>query len=745
MYFKRSIALLLMLAGYSTGIAQTFTGRVLDKGTKEPVPFVTVYFIELETGTTGDATGVFRIEHSPTDKVRVQITSVGYTTINEELNLAEVARKDFFMEQSHVDLEEIVVSTHAGRLASENVVSIERRKLSQLQAYAPTTLAEAIAEIPGVEQVSTGTGIGKPMIRGLTGNRIVVFSQGIRVENQQWGGEHGLGVGEAGIEGVEVIKGPASLLYGSDAIGGVLYFVSERYTEHNTVKGYVSTRMMSNSIGSNTSAGMKIHKERLKVNAFGTYLSNADYQIPGGDRVSNTRFDEKNFKLAVGYDLTNWISNIRYSFLKNDYGIPGDSLSTTTERKPVMPYQTIDDHSVSWENTFFTKHAKVKMIGGYMGNRRKEFEDVSSSPALDMELETYTYDAKWYSPAISEQYELIAGVQGMHQTNLNRGAEALIPDGTVDDVGLFTTFNFNNDRFSLQSGLRADQRQIHTLKLLQGKDTIRAFEGKFSSINYAIGGVLKSNMLTTRANISSGFRAPNTSELLSHGVHEGANRYEIGSRELKSENATQVDFTLDYQSEHLSFQLNPFYNLVHNYIFLSPQDSIAGGAPVFEYQQKDAFLYGGEAGVHYHPHSIHWLHLESNISTVLAEDKQGAPLPLMPATRVSSTAKVEIDQEGRVRLKECFVQHKYVFKQNRISQLETETGEYQLLNMGVVFEIQKGATPVEFSVGINNLLNTDYIDHLSRLKNMDIPNQGINVYASLKVPFTKQIGEAELH
>ena len=333
----------------------------------------------------------------------------------------------------------------------------------------------------------------------------------------------------------------------------------------------------------------------------------------------------------------------------------------------------------------------------------------------------------------------------MHQTNLNRGAEALIPDGTVDDVGLFTTFNFNNDRFSLQSGLRADQRQIHTLKLLQDNDTIQAFEGRFSSINYAIGGVLKGNILTMRANISSGFRAPNTSELLSHGVHEGANRYEIGNRELKSENATQVDLTLDYQSEHLSFQLNPFYNLVNNYIFLSPKDSIAGGAAVFEYQQKDAFLYGGEAGVHYHPHSIHWLHLESNISAVLAEDEEGIPLPLIPATRVSSTAKVELDQEGSVRLKEYFIQYKYVFKQNRTSQLETQTGEYHLLNMGLVFEVKKGATPVEFSVGINNLLNTDYIDHLSTLKSMGISNQGINLYASLKVPFARHLSESEEH
>ena len=228
---------------------------------------------------------------------------------NEEIDLAVLVNSEFFLEASHVELEEVVISVPSGKLQSENIVSIERRKLEKLQQTAPLTLTEAISNIPGVEQNTTGAGIGKPVIRGLSGNRIVTYAQGIRIENQQWGDEHGLGVGEVGIESVEVIKGPASLLYGSDALGGVLYFIDERYAGHNTVEGFVETKFLSNTLGTVNNTGFKIHKANLKFNLFGGYSSQSDYGVPKLGRVHNSRFDEKNIKSSFGFNMKNWISN----------------------------------------------------------------------------------------------------------------------------------------------------------------------------------------------------------------------------------------------------------------------------------------------------------------------------------------------------------------------------------------------------------------------------------------------------
>ena len=196
MNFIKKITLLIIFSfSISFSFAQVFTGKVLDKETKQGVPLANIYFEELASGTTTDLDGSFTIEHYPNKKIHLQISFVGYQTILEVLDLANTKDKVFFLEKSHLDLEEVVVSTPAGKLQSENVVSIERRKLRELQQNAPLTLAEAISNIPGVEQNSTGVGIGKPIIRGLSGNRIVSFAQGIRIENQQWGDEHGLGVG----------------------------------------------------------------------------------------------------------------------------------------------------------------------------------------------------------------------------------------------------------------------------------------------------------------------------------------------------------------------------------------------------------------------------------------------------------------------------------------------------------------------------------------------------------------------
>ncbi len=743
---KEKIAVLLVLC-FSTlmTFGQSFTGTVTDQNTHQPVPFANVYFVELETGTITDEHGIFTIEHFSNMQIHIQISFIGYKTINEKINLELVSEQEFFLEVSHVDLEEVVISVPFGKLQGENVVSVEHRKLEQLQQTAPLTLAEAISNIPGVEQNTTGAGIGKPVIRGLSGNRIVTYSQGIRIENQQWGDEHGLGVGDVGIESVEVIKGPASLLYGSDALGGVLYFVDERYAKHNTIESFAQTRFLSNTLGTYNNFGVKLHKANFKINFFGTYTSNADYQIPGAERVFNTRYDEKNFKTSIGYNHKNWISNLRYSFLQNNFGITDSALYTTTiERKPNLPFQSISNHNVSFENTLFTGDSRFNLILGYTSNNRQEYENDSGAvprqPALDMDLQTYTYNLQWSSPFIKDNINIILGSQGMHQTNQNRGDEVLIPDGTTFDIGGFVIVNYDLNKIQLQSGIRTDYRLIDTRETISVDEDIPSFTKSYNSINFSGGAVYKLEKTTYRANISSGFRAPNSSELLSNGVHEGTLRYEIGNPNLKSENATQIDFAFDYENEHISFSINPFYNSIQNFIFISQiADSVINNVPVYEYLQTRAKLFGGETGIHYHPHAVHWLHIQSNLSTVFAEDNDNNPLPFIPATQLNSTVKVEFSHKGKVQFKDAFIQHIYKFKQNRTGIIETPSADYHLLNLGLNFKISTKNQPIEVTTGIKNLLNTEYIDHLSRFKPLRIPNQGINFYLGVKVKFEKKI------
>jgi iron complex outermembrane receptor protein len=737
---EKIISLALLLFAAITSFGQNFTGIVLDNETKLPISGAQVYFVDLKTGTTTDENGVFKFEYLNQKNIHIQISFFGYNVLNEIVNTVATKEKIFYLVQGHFELEEVVLSAPSGRLQGENIVSIEHKRITQLQQTSPLTLAEAISNIPGVEQTTTGAGIGKPVIRGLSGNRIVTYAQGIRIENQQWGDEHGLGVGEVGIESVEVIKGPASLLYGSDALGGVLYFIDERYASQNTVEGFAQTKFLSNTLGSINNMGFKIHKGKLRFNLFGAYSSQADYQVPNFERVFNTRFDEKNIKSSIGFNTQHWISNIRYSFLQNKYGIVEDSTFTnSTQRNFVLPFQEIDNHNFSFENIVFTGNSKLNLTLGYTDNYRKEFEDDSNNQALGLKLNTFTYNLKWYSPTYKDQFDFIVGSQGMVQGNKNNGEEILIPDATTTDFGAFAIGNLKFDNLQIQGGIRADFREIDTKEMVTDEGNFPALKNSYSGLTFSGGTVYKLNKIKLRANVSSGFRAPNTTELLSDGVHHGTNRYIIGDATLTNENATQIDFSFDYQNEHFSFSINPFYNSIQNYIFLSPTDTSIDNSPVFEYLQTNAFLYGGELGFHYHPHNIHWLHLESNLSTVIAEDRNGNPLPLIPQTRINSTIRAEFTQKGKVQLKNIFVQHIYKFKQERRGLFETKTNDYNLINLGLNLEIRAKNNPIELTTGVNNLLNTNYLDHLSRLKTLEISNQGINYYIGMKVKLSQEL------
>lgn len=714
-----------------------FIGTVLDSKTKEPMAFVDVYFPQLKTGTTTDEKGKFTVSHFQQKKLRIVISYLGYKTLDTIVAIQKESKKTFYLEPEHFALDEVIVSAPTGKLQRDAVVSVVHQKLATLQRTPSASLAETISNIAGVEQNTTGSGIGKPVIRGLSGNRIVTYAQGIRIENQQWGSEHGLGVGDIGIESVEVIKGPASLLYGSDALGGVLYFIDERYANHNSLELGAQSKFVSNSLGYLNNATFKIHKGKYKFNLFGAYNTNADYQIPNGKRVKDTRFDEKNIKTAFGFNVGNWISNIRYSFLQNNFAIAEDAIYTTDNSHNLkLPFQRINNHNLTFENKFtFNNDSKLNTILGYTSNYRREFGDDLNNPVLGLRLNTLSYNVKWNSNLIKDKFNFVFGSQGMHQKNTNNGEDILIPDAVTKDFGVYGLSNIDLDKLHLQAGMRFDQRNINAF----ATGAIPSLKKMYNGITFSTGLVYKQGKSKYRANISNGFRAPTTSELLSNGVHEGTNRYEKGDTSLNNETATQIDISYDYISDNFRFSVNPFYNYIKNYIFLQPTNSVIDNNPVYQYTQKDAYLYGGEMGFHYHPNQLHWLHLESNLATVFAEDTNKKALPLIPQTKLNSTISASLKLGHKFQITKVFLQHIYKFKQPRIGLFETESKAYQLLNLGVNTKLKTKKSFLDIDFGVKNLANVTYIDHLSRFKNLGIPNQGINFYVSLKMQLTKKL------
>ena len=714
----------------------TLEGTVTDANTNQPIAFANVYLPQLEKGSVTDDNGHYTITNLPNGNYKVICSLLGYETFATTLQLPAKSL-EISLTPSAVEMEEIILSTPFHKLQSDNVMKVEQANVSDFKANGAVTLADGITNIAGVSSITTGQGIGKPVIRGLSSNRVLVYTQGVRLENQQFGDEHGLGLSDDGVESVEVIKGPASLLYGSDALGGVLYINPERFANANESSASGSFNYYTNTQGINTDLGYKSSGDKFKFLFRGGLESYSDYNTKDY-RVTNTRFRSQDFKAGLGYQSTNFKTEFRYNINASKLGIPEELGEQSTDKTPLLPYQELANHVLSSKSTLFFDNSSLDVNLGYIYNDRKEFEEEHDhgdeedydeeeheheilDPALHMKLKTFNYDVKYNLPTMGK-FETIVGIQGMFQENSNYGEEQLIPDANVSDFGALAVSHIHFDKVDVQLGLRYDIRMLETDEL----------DKNFNSFNAALGAKTNlTNNLSLRVNLASGFRAPNLAELTSYGSHEGTGRFEIGDPNLDNEQNIQLDLALEYTSKHIEVFANGFYNLVNNYIYIEPNGELMNEDPVFLYVQNDAKLYGGEAGFHLHPHPLDWLHFESSFETVFGE-QDGSDLPLIPATNLNNTLRVEFANNW-LKKGYAFTKLSTTFKQDKVSYFETSTDGYSLLSAGL------GATfnwkEAKFGVSLTgtNLLDKTYVSHLSRLKPDGIYNIGRNFSIGVNV------------
>jgi iron complex outermembrane receptor protein len=725
------------------GHSQILKGKVVDNNTGDGVPFAELFCLETQNGTISDSEGNWELENMVNFQITLLIKAdefdnklIKVENLNSELIIQ--------LEQSHIHLDEVIVSTSDSKLQRYSTFPVESRKIADLSKIEQTNLIDAMSNIPGIYNFSTGNGIAKPVIRGLSGMRVLTSQNGLRLENQQWGADHGFAVLNLGIDRVEVIKGPSSLIYGADALGGVIYLADEPYANFNKNEFKASTKFESNSMATFNKISYKTSRKNLRFAVYGGYFSRANYAIGSSDffnpsnkeYVTNSKNSGGSFKTAVGYNKNNWITNFRYQLLYFQNGLPGHThdsiweassfLSSNQTRSYSIPAQKIFNHLAQWENKFYFKNDEVITQLGFTSNELKEFGEKVFTPGIDMTLQNYSFNVRW-KHHFNDHFEIISGSQGMFQSNSNgpKAEEILVPNAGFNDLGAFSLLKGTFNLWNIQAGARYDQRRVKTKELISG------FDKRFSGVNYSAGISRSSKTLTTRINASTGFRPPHISELLADGVHHATMQYLVGDRNFKSERANQVDFYLGTHFDHLEIVINPFVNQINNYIYKiqrfddndQPERDDYSGLFIFDMKQTDAVFYGGDIAIHYHPHIAHWLHLESNLSLLSNQDS----LPFIPQNRINNTIKVDFKSGNKLNLNSISTQYIYFFDQNSVAPYETTSSAYQLINIGCNGSISSKNT-IEYSFGINNLFNIQYIDHLSRLKTYEIPNPGRNIY-----------------
>ena len=664
----------------------------------------------------------------------------------------------------HLTLNEVIVTGLTGNTKLKHAVSpVSILTNKDLHAISSTNIIDAIAKQPGVSQLTTGSGISKPIIRGLGYNRILVLNDGIRQEGQQWGDEHGIEIDPQSINSVEILKGPASLMYGSDAMAGVLIFHRAPFLPQGEMKANISSEYQTNNGLFDYSVNFEGNKSGVVWDVRYSDKRAHAYKNKYDGYVPNSQFAERAASALLGLNkhwghshLTLGYYHLTPSIIEGERDPETGELESEVDNIKTyhhgMPYQQVYHYKTVWDNSINLHSGQLKVLLGYQQNRRQEFEESPDEYGLYFQLHTVNYDFRYLTSGISG-WKFAIGANGMYQRSLNKGDEYLIPAYRLFDIGTYATVSKTWDKWTLNGGLRYDRRNLHSEELIdEGVLRFHDFTRNFDGVTGSIGAVFNATeQMNIRMNLSRGFRTPNMSELGSNGIHEGTIRYEIGNQELKAEYSLQADLGLDISSNYFSAQLAVFANKIDNFIYAHRINEVMeDGYLTYRFDAGDARLMGVEAGLDIHP--IHRWHFENTFSYVnavqLHQPRESKYLPFTPAPRWTSELKYEITHHGKV-FNNTFVslgiehnlkQDHYYMEGNT----ETMTPAYTLLNASAGTDLYfKGKKRAEVYLIGNNLTDKAYQNHLSRLKYTDINsktgrqgiyNMGRNILLKVIIP-----------
>jgi iron complex outermembrane recepter protein len=793
MISKKYILFFLALVSVHVIFAQSkvsLQGKITDAFSGEPLPGSTIYFPDLRSGTVSNDKGIYSFSNLAAGKYLAEISHIGYTSISEIVEVGINTIMDFKLDPTIVENEGVTVTgVSSATSVRRTPIPISILKRADLFKNISTNLVDNLVKVPGVSQVSTGPAISKPFIRGLGYNRVLVINDGVRQEGQQWGDEHGIEIDEQNVNKVEVLKGPASLMYGSDALAGVVNIISVVPAPEGKTSGNISGSYFTNNRQRNLHADVIGNQNGFIWGLNASYKAAADYQNKYDGHVFNSRFNENalggyfGFNKKWGYShfiISNFNQKLglvegerdpvtgNFVKLVNIGGAEQEVPVTNSDFKktePNIPKQHIQHFKISSDNSFTIGKNRLTMVLGYQRNQRKEFGDVLNQEQTELffDLSTVTYNLQ-YHIVEKKDWKTTIGLNGMQQSNRNKGEEQIIPEYDLFDIGGFLYTQKRLDKLTLSGGIRIDNRSVNSNELAIGQEVkFPAFTKSFSNISGSAGLAYEaSKIVTLKFNIARGFRAPGIPELASNGAHEGTNRFEYGSLSLKSETSLQTDAGIIVNSEHVSFTANVFYNPVRNFIYYSKLQSVAGGDSLisdgsdtyfaFTFKQGNAKLYGLEFNLDFHPHPLDWLHIENTFSYTrgklgLAQDGS-SNLPFIPAALLINELKVDVLKKGK-KIRNLFIRAELdnTFSQNNPFtgfNTETATKGYSLLSAGFGAEIRnKEKILFNFYAGVNNITDVSYQNHLSRLKyapenpatgRMGVFNMGRNISMKINMP-----------
>jgi len=658
-------------------------GKITKKEDHQPLPKATINIPDLQLREFADDSGNYIFKALPAGTFLVEVQYVGYKTQTKNITVNGTTLANFELVDQPIEESSVVVTsvskTSQIKRNPEPIVSVNHEYIT---TNLNTNIIDAIAKIPGVNAQTTGPNVSKPVIRGLGSNRILTLYDGIRQEGQQWGDEHGIEVDQYGIERIEIIKGPASLTYGSDALAGVVNLIPTPAAPEGKMIGNILAEYQTNNGLFGGSAMLGATKKGFEWMGRISHKEATNYQNKIDGRLYNTAFRETDANVTFGIHRNWGYSHLSFSLFDDLQEIADGSRDSITRKftkqvtqndssfvngvytyyRPTVSDAELKSYDISplhqhvqhyrgyLANNFILGNSRLSVNLGFQRSVRREFshpevpyQDVAG---LYLQLNTYSYDIKYYFPEF-KGWNLTLGTNGMYQNNtVTNGTEFVIPSYHQFDIGPFIMMKKNFGKLDLAAGIRYDSRSFKNSDLytksdpvsgfdmpINGMDTAGAnhpfynYKHNFSGVSANLGGTYNfSEKLSAKANVSRGFRAPNIAEISANGVHPGTNIYQIGNNQFNPEFSLQEDLGFAFTSRYMAINFSLFNNVISNYIYNQKLLSVSGGDSVlvtgnqtFKFQQGKAHLYGGELSVDIH--LIKALHFENSLSLVYGDNK----------------------------------------------------------------------------------------------------------------------------
>jgi iron complex outermembrane recepter protein len=706
---------LLLLAGAflclsnSVYAQNAITGKITDAHDGAPLRGVSIYIPDLKTGAASGADGSYRIQYIPAGTYLIEVSAIGYAKQREKVTVKGAETRNYALATVGAALDDVIVTGVSAATEKQTTpVIVTTKSYAEILETSSTNVIDAIAKEPGVSAMTDGQSISKPVIRGLGYNRVLTVNDGVEQVDQAWFDEFGIEADPDAVHRYEILKGPASLAYGSDAIAGVVNLIPEEPLPEGQIKGKILANYQTNNGLINTMGQIAGTNNGIAWSARIDKTMAHAYQDPYDGYALNTQFSNFNTDATIGLHRQWGYTQLHASYFDMATGIVDgtrDSATGLLERQVAYPdlnggaasyelpthqeqttytpfviNQRIRHTKLVWDNSVAAGTGHVNAVFSWQKNQRQETNDptIPNTPDIFYSSNGVTYDVRYVSPQIGG-FNFSGGANGVYQSSQSLGTLMLIPNYNFFEIGGFAIANQKIGNLNLSGGLRYDTRTFNGIDHWVDSTTqapvsptapnafheFQGFTSKFNGLSFSIGGAYAlSKALYAKLNIARGWRAPNVAECAANGVHDGTVVYEIGDPTLKPETSLEEDVAFGVNSPDVTLEADVFYNNIHDFIYAQGLQSVFGGdsinnslnaaglgaAPVYKYTQTRARLYGGELDLHLHPSSLPWVQLNATLS-IVDGGLVGVPdsvkyLPFVPPVRITADLKFPVKKLG---------------------------------------------------------------------------------------------------